>query len=86
MNRSAQADLALALLLEAQRARPELRLLVASATLDGGRLAALMNDCPVTAFAAGIEVSPQSASELSSTPHRVFLDPAEINGHTCLSS
>jgi ATP-dependent helicase HrpB len=42
--RSLEADLALAFCLDAQRLlRPELRLLAMSATLDGARLAALMN-------------------------------------------
>lgn len=46
--RSLHADLGLALCLEAQGAlRPELRLLVMSATLDGGPVAALLGGAPV---------------------------------------
>jgi ATP-dependent helicase HrpB len=46
--RSLQADLGLALVRESQHAlREDLRLLVMSATLDGERLAALLDDCPV---------------------------------------
>jgi ATP-dependent helicase HrpB len=46
--RSLQADLALALCLEAQSAlRPDLKLLVMSATLDAAPVAALLGDAPV---------------------------------------
>jgi ATP-dependent helicase HrpB len=46
--RALQADLGLALALEARGAlRPDLRLLVMSATLDAGPVAALMDDAPV---------------------------------------
>lgn len=46
--RSLDADLGLALALETQGAlRDDLRLIVMSATLDGGPVAALMGDCPV---------------------------------------
>lgn len=46
--RSLDADLGLALALDAQNLlRPDLRLLVMSATLDGGRVAALLGDAPV---------------------------------------
>ncbi|ALA58342.1 ATP-dependent helicase HrpB [Nitrospira moscoviensis] len=46
--RSLQADAGLALCLETQRLfRPDLRLLVMSATLDGGPIAALMGHAPV---------------------------------------
>ena len=46
--RSLDADLGLALALDAQAAlRPDLRLLVMSATLDGARVAALMQEAPV---------------------------------------
>jgi ATP-dependent helicase HrpB len=46
--RSLDADLGLALALDAQAAlRPDLRLVVMSATLDGARVAALMGDAPV---------------------------------------
>ena len=46
--RSLDADLGLALALDAQAAlRPDLRILVMSATLDGARVAAMMGDAPV---------------------------------------
>ncbi|MDD3446546.1 MAG: DEAD/DEAH box helicase, partial [Zavarzinia sp.] len=46
--RSLDADLGLALALEAQEAlRPELRLLVMSATLDGDRVAGLLGGAPI---------------------------------------
>ncbi len=46
--RSLDADLGLALALDAQAGlRPDLRLLVMSATLDGARVAALLGDAPV---------------------------------------
>ena len=45
--RSLHADLAIALLPEVQQARPDLRVLVMSATLDGPRVAALLRNCPV---------------------------------------
>ena len=45
--RSIQADLGLALCLDSQQdLRPDLRLVVMSATLDGERLAAMLDDCP----------------------------------------
>lgn len=46
--RSLDADLGLALALDAQQAlRPDLRILAMSATLDGARVAALLGECPV---------------------------------------
>lgn len=45
--RSVHADLALALARQAARARPELRLVVMSATLDAGPVAAFLGGCPV---------------------------------------
>jgi ATP-dependent helicase HrpB len=46
--RHLEGDLALALLLHLQRtSRPDLRLVVMSATIEGGRVAALMGGCPV---------------------------------------
>jgi ATP-dependent helicase HrpB len=45
--RSLDADLGLALALDAGVLRPDLRLLVMSATLDGARLARLLGDAPV---------------------------------------
>ncbi len=48
--RSLDADLGLALALDTAGAlRPDLRILPMSATLDGGRVAALLGDCPVIA-------------------------------------
>lgn len=48
--RSLDADLGLALALDCQQGlRPDLRLLVMSATLDGARVAKLLGDCPVIA-------------------------------------
>lgn len=45
--RSLQADLALALLLDVQQARDDLNILLMSATLDNTRLAALLPDAPL---------------------------------------
>lgn len=45
--RSVDADLALALCLDLQRSRPELRLLAMSATPDTARLVRLLGDCPL---------------------------------------
>ena len=45
--RSLQADLALALLLDVQQARDDLKILLMSATLDNARLAALLPDAPL---------------------------------------
>lgn len=45
--RSLDADLGLALALDARALRPDLRLLVMSATIDGARVAALLGDAPV---------------------------------------
>ncbi len=45
--RSLDADLGLALAIDASALRPDLRLLVMSATIDGGRVARLLNDAPV---------------------------------------
>jgi ATP-dependent helicase HrpB len=48
--RNLDADLSLAFVLEARQAlRPELRVLVASATLDGPRIARLLDDAPIVA-------------------------------------
>lgn len=50
--RSLQADLALALCLQVQQLlRPELRILIMSATLDGERLSAQLNNAPVISSA-----------------------------------
>ncbi|KKB08251.1 ATP-dependent helicase HrpB [Devosia chinhatensis] len=45
--RSLDADLGLALTLDARALRPDLRILVMSATIDGARIAALLGDAPV---------------------------------------
>ncbi len=45
--RSLDADLGLALALDAAELRPDLRLLVMSATIDGARVASLLGDAPV---------------------------------------
>lgn len=45
--RSLDADLGLALALDASALRPDLRLLVMSATIDGARVASLLGDAPV---------------------------------------
>ncbi len=45
--RSVHADLGLALARQAWRARDDLRLVVMSATLDTGRVAAYLDDCPI---------------------------------------
>ncbi|MEO8758638.1 MAG: ATP-dependent helicase HrpB [Devosia sp.] len=47
--RSLDADLGLALALDAAALRPDLRLLVMSATIDGARVATLLGDAPVIA-------------------------------------
>ncbi|HVY50000.1 MAG TPA: ATP-dependent helicase HrpB, partial [Devosia sp.] len=45
--RSLEADLGLALALDASALRPDLRLLVMSATIDGARVSSLLGDAPV---------------------------------------
>ena len=45
--RSLDGDLGLALALDARALRPDLRILVMSATIDGARVAALLDDAPV---------------------------------------
>lgn len=45
--RNLEGDLGLALALDAQQLRPELRILAMSATLDGARFARLMDDAPL---------------------------------------
>jgi ATP-dependent helicase HrpB len=45
--RSLHSDLALALLRQAREARPDLRVVVMSATLDAGPVARFLGDCPV---------------------------------------
>ena len=50
--RSIHADLGLALAKQARRARDDLRLVVMSATLDGGAVASFLDDCPRIEIAA----------------------------------
>ncbi|MCC7417033.1 MAG: ATP-dependent helicase HrpB [Acidobacteria bacterium] len=45
--RSVHADLALALARQAWRARPDLRIVIMSATLDAGQVAAFLDGCPI---------------------------------------
>jgi ATP-dependent helicase HrpB len=45
--RNLEGDLGLALALDAQQLRPELRIVAMSATMDGGRFARLMGDAPI---------------------------------------
>ena len=45
--RSLHADLALALLRQAREARPDLRIVVMSATLDAGPIARFLDNCPI---------------------------------------
>uniref|UniRef100_UPI0035B148B4 DEAD/DEAH box helicase n=1 Tax=Sandaracinobacter sp. TaxID=2487581 RepID=UPI0035B148B4 len=45
--RNLEGDLGLALALDAQQLRPEIRILAMSATLDGARFARLMGDAPI---------------------------------------
>jgi ATP-dependent helicase HrpB len=45
--RHLDSDLALALLMRLQETRPELRLIVMSATLDAGSIAAFLGNCPI---------------------------------------
>ena len=51
--RRIHADLALALVKQAARARSELRIVVMSATLDAGAVAAFLDGCPVVEAEAG---------------------------------
>jgi ATP-dependent helicase HrpB len=67
--RHLESDLALALLKRLQRARPELRLLVMSATLDAGPVAEYLGGCPVvrsegTRFELSIQHLPYSPEPL----------------------
>jgi ATP-dependent helicase HrpB len=73
--RNLQADLGLALALDARRhLRPELRLLVMSATLDGDRVAGLL-------AAPGREPAPVIASETRSHPIEVRWAPRRPREH-----
>lgn len=67
--RHIDSDLALALLLRLQKARPALRLVVMSATLDASPIAALLGGCPVLrsegrVFPLTVEHLPYSAEPL----------------------
>lgn len=67
--RHLETDLALALLKRLQRRRPELRLVVMSATLDTGPVAAFLDGCPVLrsegrVFELAVEHRPYSAAAL----------------------
>jgi ATP-dependent helicase HrpB len=76
--RSLHADLALAFAREAWRARPELRLLVMSATLDAGPVARYLDGCPVVELDARphpIEVSYAPRSSLAEAVRSVLARP-----------
>jgi ATP-dependent helicase HrpB len=67
--RHLETDLALALLKRLQRRRPDVRIIVMSATLDTGVVAHFLNDCPVLrsagkVFDLSIEYTPYSAAPL----------------------
>jgi ATP-dependent helicase HrpB len=67
--RHLEGDLALALLLRLQATRPDLRLVVMSATLDAGPVAAYLGGCPVLRsqgklYDLSIEYTPHSAAAL----------------------
>lgn len=67
--RHIDSDLALALLLRLQKTRPELRIVVMSATLDSGPVAAYLGGCPVLrsegrAFPLTVEHMPYSPEPL----------------------
>lgn len=71
--RSLDADLGLALALDAQGGlREDLRLLVMSATLDGARVAGLLNDAPVVASEG--RAFPVETRHLDRDPHRRIED------------
>ncbi|MGL4812566.1 MAG: ATP-dependent helicase HrpB, partial [Beijerinckiaceae bacterium] len=67
--RSLDADFGLALALDSQSAlRPDLRILVMSATLDGARVAALLGDAPVVASEG--RAFPVETRHTARDPHR----------------
>ena len=78
--RSLQADLGLALALEARATiAPQLRLLVMSATLDAGRVAALLDDAPVVSasgrsFPVAVQYAGQGLPQLPDTFGRLPLE------------
>lgn len=74
--RSLDADLGLALALDVRQAlRPDLRLLVMSATLDGARVASLLGDCPVISSQG--RAHPVETRYLGRTPARIEDDMAD---------
>jgi ATP-dependent helicase HrpB len=81
--RSIHADIGLALARQAWRARSDLRVVVMSATLDAGRVAAFLGDCPVIAvpgrthalaieYAAAMPVGAAVGGLLARTPGNVL--------------
>ncbi len=76
--RSLHADLALAFARQAWRARPELRLLVMSATLDAGPVARFLDDCPVievTGRPHPIEVRHEARTSLADAVREALARP-----------
>jgi ATP-dependent helicase HrpB len=76
--RSLHADLALAFARQAWRARDDLRLLVMSATLDAGPVAAFLDDCPVIDVPGRpypIEVRYEPRATLAGTVRSVLAQP-----------
>jgi ATP-dependent helicase HrpB len=76
--RSLHADLALAFARQAWRARDDLRLLVMSATLDAGPVAAFLDDCPVIDVPGRpypIEVRYEPRASLAGTVRSVVAQP-----------
>ncbi len=81
--RSIHADLGLALARQAWRARDDLRIVVMSATLDAGQVAAFLGDCPVVAvpgrthpltieYAPGLAIGPAVGGLLPRTSGNVL--------------
>jgi len=85
--RHLDGDLALALLFRLQRRRPEMRIVVMSATLDGEALSRYLNHCPVIRSEGRlhpVEVSyrPQSAAPLEEQVRDAVIETApESDGH-----
>jgi ATP-dependent helicase HrpB len=61
--RHLESDLALALLKRLQRSRPELRILVMSATLDAGPIAAYLGACPILRSEGRLPLTPFCVNE-----------------------
>jgi ATP-dependent RNA helicase HrpB len=81
--RSVHADLAVALARQAWRARDDLRIVVMSATLDAGAVAAFLDDCPVVdvpgrtyplevTYAPGLSIADAAAGALSATSGQIL--------------